>query len=166
MKKSSKYNKIPGGLADKMAPSDFDPVQLAKGIRVEMEHTNDSKIAREIAMDHLKEDPNYYDKLATIEEEIRSFVKDFLIENWSQHLDKVMNHEYLQWNNEEPTLVTQAIFTNKQMIACQKLSHLFHKRKEPASEEVVVQKQVEDFLAVNVKDFNNLNILQTCVGKL
>lgn len=41
--------------------------QLNKGIKVEMEHTNDKKIAKEIAMDHLYEDPTYYDKLKKIE---------------------------------------------------------------------------------------------------
>lgn len=56
-------NALPGGHADKHRVSSFDPLQLRKGIKVEMEHTNDSSIAREIAMDHLVEDPRYYDKL-------------------------------------------------------------------------------------------------------
>jgi len=42
--------------------------QLVKGIKVEMEHTEDVEIAKEIAMDHLAEDPNYYTKLKKIEE--------------------------------------------------------------------------------------------------
>jgi hypothetical protein len=37
--------------------------QIKKGIEVEMEHTDDPKIALKIAMDHIKEDPKYYDKL-------------------------------------------------------------------------------------------------------
>jgi hypothetical protein len=41
--------------------------QLMKGIKVEMEHTTDVRIATEIAMDHLWEDLKYYDKLASIE---------------------------------------------------------------------------------------------------
>jgi len=41
--------------------------QLKKGIKVEMEHTTDKNIAREIATDHLWEDLDYYDKLAKIE---------------------------------------------------------------------------------------------------
>jgi hypothetical protein len=41
--------------------------QLVKGIKVEMEHTKDKSKAREIAMDHLWEHPNYYDKLEKIE---------------------------------------------------------------------------------------------------
>lgn len=38
--------------------------QIKKGIEVEMEHTDDPKMALKIAMDHIKEDPKYYDKLA------------------------------------------------------------------------------------------------------
>ena len=41
--------------------------QLSKGINIEKEHTNDLEIAKEIAMDHLSEDPNYYDKLEKVE---------------------------------------------------------------------------------------------------
>ena len=33
------------------------------GIKVEMEHTDDEKIASEIVLDHLAEDPKYYSKL-------------------------------------------------------------------------------------------------------
>jgi hypothetical protein len=42
--------------------------QLIKGIKVEMEHTEDVDVAKKIAMDHLAEDPNYYTKLKRIEE--------------------------------------------------------------------------------------------------
>jgi hypothetical protein len=44
--------------------------ELKKGIKVEQEHTKDIKVAKEIALDHLKEDPNYYTKLlkANLEE--------------------------------------------------------------------------------------------------
>jgi hypothetical protein len=37
--------------------------QLKLGIKVEMEHTSKYEVAKEIALDHLKEDPNYYSKL-------------------------------------------------------------------------------------------------------
>jgi hypothetical protein len=40
-----------------------DPEQLKMGIKVEMEHTDDLKIAEKIARDHLNEDPHYYTKL-------------------------------------------------------------------------------------------------------
>lgn len=57
---------IPGGKAAGMRVSDFDPEQLAIGARVELEHTRNPFIAREIAMDHLVEDRDYYRKLRTI----------------------------------------------------------------------------------------------------
>lgn len=38
--------------------------QLEKGTKHEMEHTNDPEVAKQIASDHIKEDPKYYDKLA------------------------------------------------------------------------------------------------------
>lgn len=59
--------KLKGGKGDNRPDSDFDPEQLKNGIKVEMEHTKDSKVAKEIAKDHLTEDPNYYKKLKKIE---------------------------------------------------------------------------------------------------
>lgn len=41
--------------------------ELTKGVKVEMEHTKDKSKAKEIAMDHLWENPKYYSKLKTIE---------------------------------------------------------------------------------------------------
>lgn len=41
--------------------------QLAKGIQVELEHTSDRAVAHEIALDHLGEYPDYYDRLDQIE---------------------------------------------------------------------------------------------------
>lgn len=41
--------------------------QLKKGVKVEFEHTQDEVKAREIALDHLLEDPHYYDKLEKVE---------------------------------------------------------------------------------------------------
>ena len=41
--------------------------QLKKGVKVEAEHTTDFDIAMEIALDHINEDPKYYDKLKFVE---------------------------------------------------------------------------------------------------
>lgn len=41
--------------------------QLSKGIKIELEHTSDRKVAHEIALDHLKEYPDYYDRLKKVE---------------------------------------------------------------------------------------------------
>jgi hypothetical protein len=52
---------IEGGLADNTSVLEFDPEQILKGLEVEMgEHTKDPKVALEITMDHLEEDPQYY----------------------------------------------------------------------------------------------------------
>lgn len=56
-----------GGEGDSSRPADFDIEQLEKGIEVELEHTDNPMVAREIAMDHLMEDPKYYDYLEEME---------------------------------------------------------------------------------------------------
>jgi len=65
--KAGYKDRLPGGKADKRKPSDFDAGQLARGTKHELEHTKDRALAREIAMDHLAEDPDYYSKLDLIE---------------------------------------------------------------------------------------------------
>ena len=55
--------KLPGGVGDSTGTDKVDPAQLSIGVQIEMEHTNDPAIAKEIAMDHLTEDPKYYTKL-------------------------------------------------------------------------------------------------------
>jgi hypothetical protein len=72
-----KEDQIPGGLAKGMSLKDIakhhkiSPQTLKnefiKGYAVEREHTTDVNIAKEIALDHLYEDPNYYSKLSKIE---------------------------------------------------------------------------------------------------
>ena len=41
--------------------------QLKKGVTVELEHTKDRAKAKEIALDHLSEFPDYYDRLKKVE---------------------------------------------------------------------------------------------------
>jgi hypothetical protein len=72
-----KEDKIPGGLAKGMTLSDIAKhhnvsvanikQEFIKGYAVEREHTTDIEVAKEIALDHLYEDPNYYSKLSKIE---------------------------------------------------------------------------------------------------
>lgn len=50
--------------------------QLKKGIKVEMEHTNKTSVAREIALDHLGEDLYYYVKLAKVEKGVDECADD------------------------------------------------------------------------------------------
>lgn len=48
---------------------DVDPEQLAMGIDVEKEHTNNPELAKKIALDHLAEIPDYYTRLKQMEDE-------------------------------------------------------------------------------------------------
>lgn len=55
-------------LADKHGVSVEEiEAQLEKGVKVEMEHTKNDDSARKIALDHLAEVPDYYDKLKQVE---------------------------------------------------------------------------------------------------
>lgn len=65
-------DQIPGGLADDSEPKDFPADQIEKGVKVEREHTDDDSLAKEIAMDHLKEFPNYYDALDEMEKKLEA----------------------------------------------------------------------------------------------
>jgi len=70
-------DQIPGGLADNVTIEDIAKKhkvsvgqiedQIEKGKKVEMEHTDDESKAIEIAMDHLMEFPDYYDRLEKVE---------------------------------------------------------------------------------------------------
>jgi hypothetical protein len=62
-----KAEQLIGGKADNRPERTFDPEALAKGRRVETEHTTDPAVAEEIASDHLAENPRYYDKLEQLE---------------------------------------------------------------------------------------------------
>jgi len=44
-------------------------IEVQTGIDIEMEHTNDKKIAKRIVLDHLAEFPDYYTRLIKMESE-------------------------------------------------------------------------------------------------
>ena len=91
-----KEDQIPGGLAKGMTLSDIakhhkiSPQTLKnefiKGYAVEREHTTDVNIAKEIALDHLYEDPNYYSKLSKIEIPMSEGLKELEKERDSLYL--------------------------------------------------------------------------------
>jgi hypothetical protein len=71
--------KLKGGLADGKSLEDIAkhhnvPIEeiqaeFTMGVKVETEHTDDKKVAREVCSDHLWEDPKYYSKLKKMEKE-------------------------------------------------------------------------------------------------
>jgi hypothetical protein len=84
-KEETKEEKLKGGVSDKKTLEDIakkhdkkgyyhtdDMIsslkkELEMGMKVEMEHTKDKAKAKEIAMDHLWENPSYYTKLKKVE---------------------------------------------------------------------------------------------------
>jgi len=64
-------DQIPGGKADEKDPN-ADPGQVSKGIAVEMEHTDDPTVAKEITKDHLTEFDNYYTALDDMETRLKA----------------------------------------------------------------------------------------------
>lgn len=73
----AKGDKIPGGLTDKWSVEDVAKKhnvdvskiekELETGTKIELEHTNSKEKAREIALDHLYEIPDYYTRLKDME---------------------------------------------------------------------------------------------------
>jgi hypothetical protein len=68
---SDEEDQLQGGRADDVPDEDLPMEQLLKGIKVEMEHTDDEDLAKEIATDHLEEFDDYYDALAEMEDDLR-----------------------------------------------------------------------------------------------
>lgn len=74
-------NYLKGGKADKLSVADIakkhetsvDKIeaQIEIGKKIELEHIKDEKMAREIAMDHLEEIPDYYTRLKEMEKEAK-----------------------------------------------------------------------------------------------
>ena len=96
---------------------EYDPEQLAAGIKIEMEHTDDEEIATIIAKHHLAEDPEYYIKLASCVEEYgagfegtdklrKKYIKDTPGQRIVKYMDKT-NTEL----GEAKTFVSKGIYT-------------------------------------------------------
>lgn len=86
--KISYKDQLPGGKGDKTKPEDVDRKQLSMGIEHELEHTNEKEIAREIAIDHLTEDPGYYTKLNQMESDKKS-------KNTNSNIKKLFGNDFL-----------------------------------------------------------------------
>jgi len=71
---------LKGGVGDKLQAAEVDKEQLEMGVKVEQEHIKKNKVlsqaqkdsvARDIALDHLAEIPDYYTRLKKMEEEAK-----------------------------------------------------------------------------------------------
>ena len=73
-RRRGRRGKIPGGMAEGKTVADIARKHgmsvtkiesaIRRGVRIEKEHTNDPSVAREIAKDHIYENPRYYEVLA------------------------------------------------------------------------------------------------------
>jgi len=94
-------DRLPGGLADNRPDSAFDGDALARGTKIEMEHTDDEALAQEIAKDHLAEHPDYYDEkkgLPAMEERLE---KTGAVGGWKK--GKVMTMHLVKGKKQKKT---------------------------------------------------------------
>jgi hypothetical protein len=87
---------VKGGLGDNRPDSDFDAKELKKGMKVEMEHTKDPKVAKEIVKDHLTEFPKgYYEGLYKLEKKLKKQNKIPL--STLKNYEKPHGYKYYNW---------------------------------------------------------------------
>lgn len=67
---------LKGGRADGKEITKYDLKQILMGIKIEQEHTTNKMMALEISMDHLEVIPDYYTRLAEMEEEAEDELED------------------------------------------------------------------------------------------
>jgi hypothetical protein len=65
-------DELKGGKADNKSDSNFDINSIHEGMKVEAEHTDSPKLAKEIAKDHLAEHKNYYPALKKMEKRLET----------------------------------------------------------------------------------------------
>jgi transposase len=108
-------NKIKGGKADNMSKKDIAnkfgvtlskiEKELRTGISVEKEHTGSATMAKEIAMDHLVEIPDYYTRLKKMEKEGEDHWKKKTNESTTDYLKRALR-ENIEFSVTDETNVT------------------------------------------------------------
>lgn len=121
--------KIPGGKGEKKHvehlfskykdSSVLDILQaLVSGVQIEMEHTDDDRIAFEVAFDHLLEDIEYYVKLKKVEE--------------SDEYDPNYEFEYMK-DDEAFVYLMKAKVNSETISQAEELSNLLRSKADSAS---------------------------------
>lgn len=95
-------NLIKGGKGDHIDSNSVDQNELRMGITTEFEHVNDREKAREIALDHLAENPRYYTilKQSGLADELNESQVDSEttnIQNWEKTPEYIKMPERLQY---------------------------------------------------------------------
>ena len=116
---------IKGGLADKMTKKDiankFNVTlqkienEVSMGVKIEMEHVNSKSKAKEIAMDHLVEIPDYYTRLKKMEKEASK--KWDIKESTKDNIKRLLREEVdIQVTDETPDVSTYRIMYNNREV--------------------------------------------------
>ena len=66
-----KNKRMKGILREAYPDNHYNSKQLEKGIKVEMEHTRNKKVAKRIVKHHLDEFPDYYIELSKMERKLK-----------------------------------------------------------------------------------------------
>ena len=176
-KQKNNEDTIPGGLAKGMDLTDVanhhkvDIDELMKefelGIKTEMEHTSDRKVAEEIALDHLFEDPKYYTKLTAMEKgDLKAEAS-----NPAERIQK-LNNRIAKLRADMARAKTDSqknIFQARMKNALQTLSNIrkdLGTKKESISESVLVYKINQPAVEKFLKKYPRVNqIMKTLVTK-
>jgi hypothetical protein len=121
--------------------------ELEMGIKIEMEHTDDKDMAKEIAMDHLWENPSYYSKLK--KSEIEEAKREINEKCWKGYTQKGMK---TMFGKRYPNCVKKE--TNEASSPAQQAAIAINMKKrgvEP-KEEVTGNKEIDKNLDSNQQD--------------
>lgn len=95
-------NGAPTAVIGEEDEKEISPEAIEKGTKHEMEHTKDPLVAKKIAMDHLREDPHYYEKLAKagLEENVVGELTDEELHNIVVKIEKMYSNLHpVDWYN-------------------------------------------------------------------
>lgn len=130
LSRSGQKDLLPGGKADNLPDREISPVALAEGAKHEHEHTRDGQVAKEIAKDHLSEDPQYYEKIKEIEKAGNSV--------YGQQFQNLFNfREPLVYDHNKPVFqnVTDHLLKAKQrgdfILSSRHKAHLYRSQLDP-----------------------------------
>lgn len=102
---------LPGGKADNVPDREFSSQTLSEGQKDERDHTNNDQVAKEIAKDHLLQDPQYYKKEKLIEKAAQPEIIQRVTKNAnSVYMNQALNH----WSMKQPLRYdhNQPVFQN------------------------------------------------------
>jgi hypothetical protein len=141
------------GLADEkgVTARDVHPEQLMMGIKVEKEHTKDKGLAKQIALDHLAEDPEYYTKLKKMESGDKKKLKEgafdsvdgeFELETELRGKDVVITGEYSWYPPEKQTSTSPEVHADAEWDNLKVDGKPFDLDKLPPKEQERLEKEI------------------------